>query len=118
MTKLLNESQTFDSILKEKKLETNVAKENALKAQSSSKNNKRKKKMGGKGKLIGGGKFKRKKNNRDNSKKLKGKCFHCSIDRHEKKNCKKYLQKLKEKNKDKFGLLVLKAFLMVDDLSS
>ena len=86
--------------------------------QSSKKNNKRKKKTGGKEKAAGTNKIKRSKNNQGNTKKPKGTCFHCGIDGHWKRNCKKYLQELKEKKKGKYDLLVLEACLVEDDLSS
>ena len=54
---------------------------------------------------------------RGRDKKPKGMCFHCGVKGHWKRNCNKYLSKLKDKNKDKYDLLVSEAFLVEDDLS-
>ena len=94
-----------------------LLKANVAKAQSSSKKNKkRNKKNEGRNKVANGGKFKKKKNN-NQDKKPKGKCFHCGLDGHWKRNCKKYLEELKQKKKGKFDLLVLEASLVENDLS-
>ena len=109
MTELLNELQTFESISKEKQAEANVAEANVAKAQSSSKKNKkRNKKNEGRNKVANGGKFKKKKNN-NQDKKPKGKCFHCSLDGHWKRNYKKYLEELKQKKKGKFDFTCLRS---------
>ena len=50
-------------------------------------------------------------------KKPKGKCFHCGIDGHWKRNCKKYLEELKQKKKGKLDLLVTESCLVENDLS-
>ena len=44
-------------------------------------------------------------------------CFHCGVEGHWKRNCNKYLSKLKDKKKGKYDLLVSKACLVEDDLS-
>ncbi|XP_073051409.1 uncharacterized protein [Primulina eburnea] len=99
MTQLLNELQTFEaiSIGKVQEGEANVVK---VKSPSSKASLKRKNK--GKGK---GAPKKQKNWNGSNGKKKgdtakpKGKCFHCGIDGHWKRNCPKYLADLKEKKK-------------------
>ena len=57
-------------------------------------------------KVANGGKFNKNKNN-NQDKKPKEKCFHCNLDEHSKRNCKRYLRELKQKKKGKFDLLVL-----------
>ncbi|XP_073136705.1 uncharacterized protein [Henckelia pumila] len=99
MTQLLNELQTFESI---SGIVKNKSKANVADKPSSSKGLKNKKAKGGKL----GGKFKKPKigakiikpNNKKAEKKPKGKCFHCGVDGHWKKNCPRYLVELKEKN--------------------
>ena len=51
-------------------------------------------------------------------KKPKGKCYHCGVDGHWKRNCNKYLSELKEKKKGKFDLLVLESNLVEVDSQS
>ncbi|XP_075508105.1 uncharacterized protein LOC142544999 [Primulina tabacum] len=100
MTQLLNELQTFEAIAigKVQEGETNVV-EN--KPSSSKSSLKRKNKWKGKGIQK---KQKNWKSSNDrkkgNTAKPKGKCFHCGIDGHWKRNCPKYLAGLKEKKKD------------------
>ncbi|XP_075523993.1 uncharacterized protein LOC142556418 [Primulina tabacum] len=117
MTQLLNELQTFEaiSIGKVQEGETNVV-EN--KPSSSKSSLKRKNKWKGKGIQ------KKQKNwksfndiNKGNTAKPKGKCFHCGIDGHWKRNCPKYLADLKEKKKGKYDLLVLESCLVTIDSS-
>ncbi|KAG6532599.1 hypothetical protein ZIOFF_006448 [Zingiber officinale] len=118
MTQILNELQTFETIsgLVKNKVEANV-----VDKPNSSKGLKRK--MAKSGKF--GDKFKKtkdgSKNNNPNYKKTekkpKGKCFHCGVDGHWKRNYPKYLTKLEEKKKGKFDLLVLEACLVEDDSS-
>ena len=57
------------------------------------------------------------KKNIPKDKKLKGKCFHCRVEGHWKRNYNKYLSELKDKKKGKYDLLVLEACLVEDDLS-
>ena len=118
MTQLLNELQTFEAISKTrpKEGEANVA-EHKPSSSSGSKNKKRKNTQGGSGaQPKKGTKGKGKKNN-PKDKKLKGKCFHCGVDGHWKRNYNKYLSELKDKKKGKYDLLVLEACLVEDDLS-
>ena len=58
------------------------------------------------------------KKNNSKDKSPKGKCFHCGVDGHWKRNCAKYLSELKKKNKGKYDLLVLEACLVEDDTST
>ena len=82
-----------------------------------SKNKKRKNTQGGSGvQPKKGTKGKGKKNN-PKDKKPKRKCFHYGVEGHWKRNCNKYLSKLKDEKKGKFDLLVSEAFLVEDDLS-
>ncbi|XP_074559221.1 uncharacterized protein LOC141815202 [Curcuma longa] len=99
MTQLLNELQTFEaiSIGKVQEGEANVVenKPSSSKASLKRKNN---------GKAKGAQK-KQKKWNSNGKKKVdtakpKGKCFHCEVDGHWKRNCPKYLADLKEKKKE------------------
>ena len=82
-----------------------------------SKNKKRKNTQGGsraqpKKRIKGKGK-----KNNPKDKKPKGKCFHCAVEGHWKRNCNKYLSELKDKKKGKYDLLVSEACLVEDDLS-
>ena len=58
-----------------------------------------------------------KKKNNSKEKVPKGKCFHCGVDGHWKRNCSKYLSELKDKKRGKFDLLVLETYLVEDDSS-
>ena len=118
MTQLLNELQTFEFISKTRPEEgkANVT-EHKPSSSSGSKNKKRKNTQGGCGaQPKKGTKGKGKKNN-PKDKKPKGKCFHYGVEGHWKRNCNKYLSKLKDKKKGKYDLLVSKACLVEDDLS-
>ena len=106
LTQLLNKLQTFETISKtrSKEGEANVAQR---KPSSSAGRTKRKKKStGGSGAQPNkkAPKSSGKKNN-SKEKKPKGKCFHCGVDGHWKRNCAKYISKLKKKNKGKYDLL-------------
>ena len=118
MTQLLYELQTFKAISKSrsKEGEANVAEHNPS-SSFGSKNKKRKNTHGGSGaQPKKGTKGKGKKNN-PKDKKPKGKCFHCGVEGHWKRNCNKHLSELKDKKKGKYDLLVLEACLVEDDLS-
>ena len=118
MTRLLNELQTFEAISKTrpKEGEANVV-EHKPSSSYASKNKKRKNTQVGSGaQPKKGTKGKRKKNN-PKDKKPKGKCFHCGVEGHWKRNCNKYLSELKDKKKGKCDLLVSEACLVEDDLS-
>lgn len=97
-TRLLNELQTFESILG---IVKNKVEENVASKPSSSKSHKRKmaegEKFGGNSKRPNDGAKINKPNNNKAEKMPKGKCFHCEIDGHWKRNCPKYLAELKEK---------------------
>ena len=114
VTQLLNGLQTFEAISKTRtqKAEANVAETKA----SSSSNNKKKRKNnkgaseGRPNKQAAPNASDKKKGSKE--KKPKGKCFHCGVDGHWKRNCNKYLSELKEKKKGKFDVLVLEANLV------
>ena len=55
------------------------------------------------------------KKNNSKDKKPKGKCFHCGVEGHWKRNCTKYLSELKNKKRGKYDLLVLEIYLVEDD---
>ena len=117
MTQLLNEMQTFEAISKTrpKEGEANVA-DHKPSSSSCSKNFKRKNTQGGsRAQPKKGTKGKGKKNN-PKDKKPKGKCFHCEVEGHCKRNYNKYLSVLKDENKGKYDLLVSEAYLVEDDL--
>ena len=110
MTRLLNELQTLEAISKTrpKEGEENVV-EHKPSSSYVSKNKKRKNTKGGSGaQPKKGTKGKGKKNN-PKDKKTKGKCFHYEVEGQWRRNCNKYLSKLKDKKKGKYDLLVSKA---------
>ena len=121
VTQLLNELQTFEAISKTR---TQKAKENVAETKASSSSNNKKKRKNNKGASVGRPKNKqvapkgsdKKKGSKE--KKSKGKCFHCGVDGHWKRNCNKYLSELKDKKKGKFDLLVLEANLVEVDSQS
>ncbi|PON45545.1 Zinc finger, CCHC-type [Parasponia andersonii] len=117
MTQLLNELQTFESISNDKGkdgsatvAEANIAEENPS---TYNKNKKRKRKGAyrSKPKRSKKGNTSTKKNN-SKDKKPKEKCFHCGVDGYWKRNCNKYLSKLKVNKKGKYDLLILDACLV------
>ncbi|KAG6486666.1 hypothetical protein ZIOFF_055245 [Zingiber officinale] len=84
----------------------NVAEANVATGKVSSKQKKNMGKMKGKKKI-------QKKKGKATEPKAKGKCFHCNVDDHWKRNCKKYLDELKQKKKQgKFDLLVMETCLV------
>ena len=122
VTQLLNELQTFEAISKTR---TQKAEPNVAETKASSSSNNKKKRKNNKGASIGRPKKKQAapkasdKKNGSKEKKPKGKCFHCRVDGHWKRNCNTYLSELKENKKGKFDLLVLEANLVeVDSQSS
>ena len=118
MTQLLNELQTFKAMskTKPKESEANFV-EHKPSSSSCTKNKKWKNTQGGfRAQPKKGIKGKGKKNNLKD-KKPRGKCFHCGVEGHWKRNCDKYLSELKDKKKGKYDLLVSKAYLVEDDLS-
>ncbi|RVX04672.1 Copia protein [Vitis vinifera] len=95
LTKLLNELQSYETLIDDKGGKTNIAEANAVVGKASSSRNKKKRNV---------------RNQKDKKKiqkkkrkvvepKPKGKCFHCNQDGHWKRNCKKYLDELKQKKK-------------------
>ena len=121
VTPLLNELQTFEAISKTR---TKKAEENVAETKASSSSNNKKKRKNNKGDSAGRPKKKQAapkasdKMKGSNEKKPKGKCFHCGVDGHWKRNCNKYLSELKDKKKGKFDLLVLEANLVEVDSQS
>ena len=121
VTQLLNELQTFEA---SSKTRTQKAEANVAKTKDSFFSNNKKKRKNNKGASAGRPKKKqvaskaRDKKKGSKEKKPKGKCFHCGVDRHWKRNCNKYLSELKEKKKGKFDLLVLDANLVEVDSQS
>ena len=121
MTQLLNELQTFETISKtrSKEGEANVAQRKP--SSSDGKTKKKKRSTDGSGaqpnKAKKAPKSSGKKNN-SKDKDPKGKCFHCGVEGHWKRNCTKYLSELKNKRKGKYDLLVLETYLVEDDTSA
>ncbi|KAA0051545.1 gag/pol protein [Cucumis melo var. makuwa] len=104
MTTVLKELQNFQSRKGQKEGEANVTHSRSF-APSSSGSKKIQKRKGGKGKgstVAAESKGKAKVT-------IKGKCFHCNVDEHWKRNCPKYLGKKKEKEDDysRYGYLYL-----------
>ena len=115
MTELLDELQTYETLIDDKGGKTNVAKANALEQKAFSSKKKRKTFVN---KQKGKKRF-HKKQRKTVESKLKGKCFHCNQDGHWKRNCKKYLDELKQKKKQgKLDLLVMETCLVENDFSN
>ena len=115
MTQLLNELQNFEAISKTrpKEGEANVAEYKP----SSSFGRKSKKRKTHKVGLEHNPRKEPGKKNNPKDKKPKGKCFHCGVEGHWKRNYNKYISELKDKKKGKYDLLVSEACLVEDDLS-
>ena len=117
---MLNELQTFESL---NKTISSQAEANVAEAKASSSKKKRKgnnndckpKKDNLKKEKKSSKALENKKNNDPKQKTPKGKCFHCNVDGHWKRNYPKYLAKLKEKKKGKSDLLVLEACMVEQD---
>ncbi|KAL6327213.1 hypothetical protein AAG906_015252 [Vitis piasezkii] len=115
LTELLNELQSYETLIDDKGGKANIAEDNALVGKASSSRNKKKRNV---------------RNQKDKKKiqkkkrkvvepKPKGKCFHCNQDGHWKRNCKTYLDELKQKKKQgKLDLLVMETCLVENDFSS
>ncbi|RVW25356.1 Retrovirus-related Pol polyprotein from transposon TNT 1-94 [Vitis vinifera] len=95
LTELLNELQSYETLIDDKGGKTNIVEANVVVEKASSSRNKKKRKV---------------RNQKDKKKiqkkkrkvvepKPKGKCFHCNQDGHWKRNYKKYLDELKQKKK-------------------
>ncbi|XP_075483334.1 uncharacterized protein LOC142523429 [Primulina tabacum] len=101
MTELLNELQSYESLIYDNNGKANVAEANVAVGKASSSKNKKKKNVG----KFKGKKRIQKKNWKGVEPKPKGKCFHCNVDGHWKRNCKKYLDELKQKKKQDAGVV-------------
>ena len=122
LTQLLNELQTFETISKtrSKEGEANVAQKRPSSSAGRTIKRKKKKSTGGSGvqPKQRAPKSGEKKKNSSKVKEPKGKCFHCGVEGHWKRNCKKYLSEVKHKKQGKYDLLVLEACLVKDDTST
>ena len=118
---MLNALQTFETIsnTRSKEGEANVAERKP--SSSAGKTKRRKKSNSGSGARPSKAKktpsSSGKKKNNSKGKVPKGKCFHCGVDGHWKRNCPKYLSELKDKKRGKFDLLVLETLLVENDSS-
>ncbi|RVW45213.1 Retrovirus-related Pol polyprotein from transposon TNT 1-94 [Vitis vinifera] len=95
LTELLNELQSYETLIDDKGGKTNIAEANAVVGKASSSRNKKKRNVRNQKdkKKI------QKKKRKAVEPKPKKKCFHCNQDDHWKRNCKKYLDELKQKKK-------------------
>ncbi|XP_075499086.1 uncharacterized protein LOC142537461 [Primulina tabacum] len=115
MTELLKELQSYESLIDNNNGKANFVEANVALGRASSSKNKKKKNVG----KFKGKKKIQKKNWKGAEPKAKGKCFHCNIDGHWKRNCKKYLDELKQKKKQgKLDLLVMETCFVENDFSS
>ncbi|RVW21514.1 Retrovirus-related Pol polyprotein from transposon TNT 1-94 [Vitis vinifera] len=115
LTELLNELQSYETLIDDKGGKANIAEANAVVGKASSSRNKKKRNVE---KSKGQEKIQKKKR-KVVEPKPKGKCFHCNQDGHWKRNCKKYLDELKQKKKQgKLDLLVMETCLVENDFSS
>ncbi|WJZ84548.1 hypothetical protein VitviT2T_004148 [Vitis vinifera] len=95
LTELLNELQSYETLIDDKGGKANIVEANAVVGKASSSRNKKKRNVRNQKdkKKI------QKKKRKAVAPKPKGKCFHCNQDGHWKRNCKKYLDELKQKKK-------------------
>ncbi|WJZ95622.1 hypothetical protein VitviT2T_014376 [Vitis vinifera] len=95
LSELLNELQSYETLIDDKGGKANIAEANAVVGKASFSRNKKKRNVRNQKdkKKI------QKKKRKAVEPKLKGKCFHCNQDDHWKMNCKKYLNELKQKKK-------------------
>ncbi|WKA05320.1 hypothetical protein VitviT2T_023294 [Vitis vinifera] len=115
LTELLNELQSYETLIDDKGGKANIAEANAVVGKASSSRNKKKRNVRNQKdkKKI------QKKKGKAVEPKPKGKCFHCNQDGHWKRNCKKYLDELKQKKKQDFkprSKVVLEE-LLADEIS-
>ena len=110
-----NQLQTYETLIDDKGGKENVAEANVVERKAFFSKKKRKTFVN---KHNGKKKFQKKQRKVVESK-PKGKCFHYIQDGHWKRNCKKYLDELKQKKKQgKLDLLVVETCLVESDFSS
>ena len=112
---LLNELQTYETLIDDKGGKANVVEANALERKAFSSKKKRKTFVN---KQKGKKRF-HKKQRKTVEFKPKGRCFHCNQNGHWKRNYKKFLDELKQKKKQgKLDLLVMETCLVENDFSN